>query len=77
MSMLGRIAGLAAAPAVLAVGLVGPATRAVRGSVGLVRTAAVGTARVAGTVLTGSDPVPEVSPRGLVDVAKGMVEPPM
>ena len=73
--------GLAAAPAVLAAGLVGPATRAtgraLRGSVELAKVAAVQGARVAGTVITGSDPIPDGSPRGLVDVAKGMLEPPM
>ncbi len=81
-------AGLAAAPAVLAVGLVGPTTRATgralrgsvelaKGSVELAKVAAVQSARVAGTVITGSDPIPDGSPRGLVDVAKGMVEPPL
>ncbi len=73
--------GLAAAPAVLAAGLVNPATRAtgraLRGSVDLARGVAVQGARVAGTVITGSDPIPDGSPRGLVDVAKGMLEPPM
>src|SRR5215218_4846037 len=70
-------AGLAAAPVVLGAGLVGPATRAVRGSVDLARAVAVQGARVAGTVITGSDPIPDGSPRGLVDVAKGMLEPPL
>jgi cation-transporting ATPase I len=84
-------AGLAAAPAGLAAGLVGPTTRvtgrALRGavevtgavaagSVELARAAAVTGARAVGTVLTGSDPVPAGS-RGLVDVAKGMLEPPL
>jgi cation-transporting ATPase I len=74
-------AGLAAAPAVLAAGFLGPTTRAtgraVRGSVDLARTVAVQGARVAGTALTGSDPIPDGSPRGLADVARGMLEPPM
>lgn len=52
--------GLAAAPAVAAAGLVGPGTRtagrALRGSVELAKVAAVQGARVAGTVITGSDP---------------------
>ncbi len=73
--------GLAAAPAIAAAGLVGPGTRtagrALRGSVELAKVAAVQGARVAGTVITGSDPIPDGSPRGLVDVAKGMLEPPM
>src|SRR5215213_1397533 len=70
-------AGLAAAPVVLGAGLVGPTTRALRGSVDLARTVAVQGARVAGTVLTGADPIPDGSPRGLADVARGMLEPPL
>jgi cation-transporting P-type ATPase I len=70
-------AGLAAAPVVLGAGLVGPTTRALRGSVELARTVAVQGARVAGTVLTGADPIPDGSPRRLADVARGMLEPPM
>jgi cation-transporting ATPase I len=84
--------GLAAAPAVLAAGLLGPTTRAtgralrgaaeVSGAVAaggaeLARAAAASGARAVGTVLTGSDPLPDGSPRGLTDVAKGMLEPPM
>ena len=85
-------AAVATAPAVLAAGLVGPtsrvAGRALRGAVEvtgavaagsaeLARAAAVTGARAAGTVITGSDPMPGGSPRGLVEVAKGMLEPPL
>ena len=47
------------------------------GSLHLARTAAVSGVRVVGTVVTGADPLPDGHVRGIVDVARGMVEPPL
>jgi len=47
------------------------------GSLHLARAAAVPVARAVGTVVTGSDPLPDGHVRSLVDVARGMLEPPL
>lgn len=81
-------AAVALVPAVGTAGLLGGATsvtaRAVRsaagavagGSLDLARSAAEAGTRAVGTVLTGADPIPDGHLRGLVDTARGMVEPP-
>ena len=47
------------------------------GSFALAKSAAVGGIRLAGTVVTGADPVPDGGVQQLAEVARGMVEPPM
>ena len=88
MALLSRLAAgtaaLAAAPALVGVGLLGGAaglTRdvaraGVNGSLHLARHAAVHTTRAVGTLITGADPVPGGHLHDLLDAAKGMVEPP-
>ncbi|MCU1620412.1 MAG: ctpI, partial [Modestobacter sp.] len=85
-------AGLAAAPAVLTAGLLTEptrvATRLARAAAGstaavageslhLAKRAAVTGTRAVGTLVTGADPIPDGHVRHLVDVARGMLEPPM
>ena len=85
-------ASLALAPAAVTAGLLGSSaglpTRALRsaagaagavasGSLHLARTTALSGARAVGTVVTGADPFPDGHVRGMVDVARGMVEPPL
>jgi cation-transporting P-type ATPase I len=85
-------ASLALAPVAVTAGLLGSSaglpTRAVRsaagaagavasGSLHLARTTALSGARAVGTVVTGADPFPDGHVRGMVDVARGMVEPPL
>src|SRR4051795_13011953 len=82
---------LAAAPAVVAAGLLAEPTRAAArlaraaadtttavagGSLHLARSAAVTGTRAVGTVVTGADPIPDGHVRHLADVARGMLEPP-
>src|SRR4051794_40202243 len=82
---------LAAAPAVVAAGLLAEPTRAVArvaraaadtttavagGSLHLARSAAVTGTRAVGTLVTGADPIPDGHVRHLADVARSMLEPP-
>jgi cation-transporting ATPase I len=83
---------LGAVPAVATVGLVGESARAgarvaraaagatvtvAESSLHLAKDAALVGVRAVGTVVTGSDPIPDGHVRQLGDVVKGMVEPPM
>jgi cation-transporting ATPase I len=76
--------GLAAVPALVTADLLGASTRtsariasAVTGrSVSLARTVARPGIRAVGTLVTGADPMPTGRVRELVDVARGMFEPP-
>src|SRR3954447_15515518 len=83
---------LAAAPAVVAAGLLAEPTRAAArvaraaadtttavagGSLTLARKAAVSGTRAVGTLVTGADPIPDGHVRHLADAARGMFEPPM
>jgi cation-transporting ATPase I len=80
--------GLAAAPALVAAGLLGGPARATVRTAGEVTTAAAGATRrlahaaavtgtrAVGTVLTGADPVPDGHLHTVLDAARGMVEPP-
>ena len=83
---------LASVPAVATVGLLAEPTRtAVRlarsagdaavavagGSLHLAKAAAVSGTRAVGTVVTGSDPLPDGHVHSLVDAARGMFEPPL
>ncbi|MDP9461018.1 MAG: cation-translocating P-type ATPase, partial [Actinomycetota bacterium] len=83
---------LASIPAVATVGLLAEPTRAAArlarsagdtaaavagGSLHLAKSAAVSGTRAVGTVLTGSDPIPDGHVRHLADVARGMFEPPL
>ncbi|HEX2072369.1 MAG TPA: cation-translocating P-type ATPase [Geodermatophilus sp.] len=85
-------AALAAVPAMAGAGLLAESTRrtaqaaraaagvgrAVAGSsLDLAKTAAVSGTRAIGTLITGSDPLPDGHLHSLVDVAHGMVEPPL
>ncbi|HEY4626115.1 MAG TPA: cation-translocating P-type ATPase, partial [Blastococcus sp.] len=82
---------LAAAPAVVAAGLLAEPTRAAArlargaadttaavagGSLHLARSAAEAGTRAVGTLVTGADPIPDGHVRHLADVARSMVEPP-
>src|SRR3954454_7642429 len=82
---------LAAAPAVVAAGLLAEPTRAAArlargaadttaavagGSLHLARAAAEAGTRAVGTLVTGADPIPDGHVRHLADVARSMVEPP-
>jgi cation-transporting ATPase I len=83
---------VASVPAVATVGLIAEPTRAATrlarsagnaaaavagGSLRLARSAAVSGTRAVGTVVTGSDPIPDGHVRHLADVAHGMLEPPL
>ncbi|SNS17235.1 cation-transporting ATPase I [Geodermatophilus pulveris] len=89
--VLDAAAGLAAAGVVagaaVTVGLVGGtaalvgetasvARRGARASLSLAHAAAVSGTRAVGTLVTGADPLPDGRLHSLVDVARGMVEPP-
>ncbi|WP_232797011.1 HAD family hydrolase [Blastococcus atacamensis] len=70
-------AALAAVPVLVGAGLVGgTATRAVSGSLHVAKRAAVSGTRAVGTLVTGSDPLPNGHLHDLLDAARGMVEPP-
>ena len=83
---------LASVPAVASVGLLAEPTRAAArlvrsagdttaalasGSLHLAKSAAVSGTRAVGTVVTGADPIPDGHIRHVVDVARGMLEPPL
>ncbi|UOY02372.1 HAD-IC family P-type ATPase [Blastococcus sp. PRF04-17] len=78
-------ASLALGPAVLTAGLLEESTRftarTVRSAAGVAKDVATKVAlegsRAVGTVVTGADPFPDGHVRGLVDVARGMLEPPL
>jgi cation-transporting ATPase I len=85
-------AGLAAAPAVLSAGLLAEPTRAAArlaraaantttavagGSLQLAKSAAETGTRAVGTLITGSDPIPDGHVRSIAGVARGMLEPPL
>src|SRR5687767_12024516 len=83
---------LASVPAVATVGLLAEPTRiagrlaraavgttaaVAGGSLHLAKAAAVSGTRAVGTVVTGSDPIPDGHVRHLADVARSMLEPPL
>jgi cation-transporting ATPase I len=85
-------AGLAAAPALVTAGLLAEPTRAAArlaraaadtttavagGSLQLAKAAAESGTRAVGTLVTGSDPIPDGHVRSITGVARGMLEPPM
>ncbi len=67
-------AALAATPAVVTAGLVGETARA---GAKVAKEAALLGARAVGTVVTGSDPLPDGHVRTLGGVVRGMMEPPL
>ncbi|MCZ2859963.1 cation-translocating P-type ATPase [Blastococcus sp. VKM Ac-2987] len=84
-SLATGVAAVAAVPVLVGAGLLGGtagltrsiARAGVSGSLHLARSTAVSTTRAVGTLVTGADPLPGGHLHDLVDVARGMLEPPL